>query len=95
MRLSHEEVEHVALLSRLKLSDDEVGRFTEQLNTILGYFEQLKEADTSQAAGTANVVPMMNVVREDILRPSFVPDETLQNAPERRADFFKVPRVVE
>ncbi|HEX2947956.1 MAG TPA: Asp-tRNA(Asn)/Glu-tRNA(Gln) amidotransferase subunit GatC [Armatimonadota bacterium] len=95
MRLSHEEVEHVALLSRLKLSENEVGRFTEQLNSILGYFEQLKEADTSQASGTTHVVPMVNVMREDIERPSFEPDESLQNAPERMAELFKVPRVVE
>lgn len=95
MRLSREEIEHVALLSRLKLTEDEVGRFTEQLNNILGYFEQLQEADTSQAAGTTHVVPMMNVVREDIERPSFEPNESLCNAPERRDDLFKVPRVVE
>ncbi|HEX2950972.1 MAG TPA: Asp-tRNA(Asn)/Glu-tRNA(Gln) amidotransferase subunit GatC [Armatimonadota bacterium] len=95
MRLSREEVEHVALLSRLKLSEDEVGRFTEQLNSILGYFEQLQEADTSQASGTTHVVPMVNVMREDIERPSFEPDETLSNAPERMAELFKVPRVVE
>lgn len=95
MRLSREEVEHVALLSRLKLGEDEIERFTEQLNAILGYFEELKSADTSQAAGTMHVVPMTNVLREDIERPSFLPDEALQNAPERRGDFFKVPRVVE
>jgi aspartyl-tRNA(Asn)/glutamyl-tRNA(Gln) amidotransferase subunit C len=95
MRLSHEEVEHVALLSRLKLNDGEVERFTDQLNSILGYFEELKEADTSQAAGTTHVVPMLNVMREDVARPSFTPDESLINAPDRRDDLFKVPRVVE
>lgn len=95
MRLSREEIEHVALLSRLKLSDADVQRFTAQLNTILEHFEALKEADTSQAAGTTHVVPMINVLREDEARPSFLPDETLLNAPERRDDYFKVPRVVE
>ncbi|HEY3376023.1 MAG TPA: Asp-tRNA(Asn)/Glu-tRNA(Gln) amidotransferase subunit GatC [Armatimonadota bacterium] len=95
MQLSREEIEHVALLSRLKLSEDEIGRFTDQLNSILGHFEQLKEADTSRAAGTSHVVPMTNVMREDVQRPSFTPDEALQNAPERRADLFRVPRVVE
>ena len=95
MRLSREEVEHVALLSRLKLSEPEVERFTGQLNAILGYFEELQAADTSQAAGTMHVVPMVNVLREDRERPSFQPDEALSNAPERRGDLFKVPRVVE
>ena len=95
MRLSREEVEHVAFLSRLKLSEQEVGRFTEQLNAILGYFEELKAADTTLAAGTTHAAAMVNVLREDIERPSFLPDEALLNTPERRGNYFKVPRVVE
>ncbi|MHB9025092.1 MAG: Asp-tRNA(Asn)/Glu-tRNA(Gln) amidotransferase subunit GatC [Armatimonadota bacterium] len=95
MALSREEVEHVALLSRLKLAEEEIERFTGQLNTILGHFEQLTEADTSRIAGTTHVVPMVNVLREDRERPSLPPDEALANAPERRDDLFKVPRVVE
>lgn len=95
MRLSREEVEHVALLSRLKLSDTEIERFTEQLNSILGHFEELKTVDTSAVAGTTHVVSMVNVLREDIARPSMTPDVVTANAPERAEDFFKVPRVVE
>ena len=95
MRLSREEVEHVALLGRLKLSDDEVGRFTEQMNTILGYFAQLQAADTSHIAATTHVVPMTNVLRDDCARPSLAPDTSLANAPERLGELFKVPRVVE
>lgn len=95
MRLSREEVEHVALLGRLKLSDDEIGRFTEQMNDILGYFEELQEADTSQIVGTTHVVPMENVFRVDCTRPSLEPDAALANAPERVENLFKVPRVVE
>lgn len=95
MRLSREEIEHVALLSRLKLTDEEIGRFTGQLNTILEHFEELREADTSQAAGTSHVVPMVNVLREDVARTCLTPDQALENAPERRNDYFKVPRVVE
>jgi len=95
MHLSREEVEHVALLGRLKLTEDEIGRFTAQMNTILGYFEQLKEADTSHIAATTHVVPMTNVLRADCRRPSFDPDTSLANAPERVGELFKVPRVVE
>lgn len=95
MRLSRQEVEHVALLSRLKLSEEEIARFTGQLNTILGHFEELKEADTSAVSGTTHVVPMLNVLRDDCSRPSLTPDEALANAPERVDDLFKVPRVVE
>ena len=95
MRLSREEVEHVALLSRLKLSGDEIERFTGQLNTILGHFEALRQADTGDIPSTTHVVPMTNVVREDRTRPSLKPDDALANAPERRDNLFKVPRVVE
>ena len=95
MRLSREEVEHVALLSRLKLSGDEIERFTGQLNTILGHFEALRQADTGDIPSTTHVVPMRNVVREDRTRDSLPPDEALANAPERQDDLFKVPRVVE
>jgi aspartyl-tRNA(Asn)/glutamyl-tRNA(Gln) amidotransferase subunit C len=95
MQLSREEVEHVALLGRLKLTEDEIGRFTEQLNLILGHFEALKEADTSDISATTHVVPMVNVLREDILQESLTPDTALANAPERAGNSFKVPRVVE
>ena len=95
MRLSREEVEHVALLGRLKLDEALVGRFTGQLNEILGHFEALKEADTGDLPATTHVVPMTNVVRADCLLPSLTPDDALGNAPERRDDLFKVPRVVE
>ena len=95
MQLSREEVEHVALLGRLKLSEAEIGRFTGQLNAILGYFAELNEADTSQIEGTTHVVPMVNVTREDCERPSLAPDDALANAPERLDNFYKVPRVVE
>ena len=95
MRLSREEVEHVALLARLKIGEEDIERFTGQLNTILGHFEALKEADTGDIPSTTHVVPMTNVVREDCTWESLSPDEALFNAPERRGDLFKVPRVVE
>jgi aspartyl-tRNA(Asn)/glutamyl-tRNA(Gln) amidotransferase subunit C len=95
MPLSREEVEHVALLSRLKLSEGEIERFTGQLNTILGHFEALQQADTGDIPSTTHVVPMRNVVREDRTWNSLSPDDALANAPERRDDLFKVPRVVE
>ncbi|OPZ83937.1 MAG: Aspartyl/glutamyl-tRNA(Asn/Gln) amidotransferase subunit C [bacterium ADurb.Bin429] len=95
MRLSREEIEHVALLSRLKLTEEEMEQFTGQLNSILEHFEALKEADTGDIDATTHVVPMTNVMRADVQRPGFEPDEALANAPERVGDQFKVPRVVE
>ncbi len=95
MALSREEIAHVALLSRLHFTEEELARFTEQMNDILLHFETLQEADTSAIAATTHVVPMVNVLRDDVPCPSLPPDTALANAPERVDDLFKVPRVVE
>ncbi|HOS44771.1 MAG TPA: Asp-tRNA(Asn)/Glu-tRNA(Gln) amidotransferase subunit GatC [Armatimonadota bacterium] len=95
MRLSRDEIAHVALLSRLKLTEEEMAQFTGQLNAILDHFAALTEADTGDIDATTHVVPMTNVMRADVQRPSFAPDDALANAPERAGDQFKVPRVVE
>jgi aspartyl-tRNA(Asn)/glutamyl-tRNA(Gln) amidotransferase subunit C len=95
MLLSRAEIEHVALLSRLKLTDEEVERFTVQLNDILEHFTALQGADTSGVSDTTHAVPMVNVFREDVEKVAFTPDEALQNAPDRSGDLFKVPRVVD
>ena len=95
MHLSREEVEHVALLGRLKLDEAEIGQFTKQMNDILDNFAQLQEVDTSHVDGTAHVLSLVNVLRDDCVRPSLSPDVALANAPERVDDLFKVPRVVE
>ncbi len=95
MRLSRDEVEHVALLGRLTLSEAEVDRFTQQLNSILSYFEELQHADTSRIPSTTHVVPMLNVARADLLSPGLATEAALANAPERSEDLFRVPRVVE
>jgi len=95
LRLSHEEVEHIALLSRLKLSDEERERMTTQLNDIMAFFEQLGELDTTDVEPTSHVIPMSNVLRADEVKPSLPADDVLANAPERAGDTFRVPRVVE
>jgi aspartyl-tRNA(Asn)/glutamyl-tRNA(Gln) amidotransferase subunit C len=95
MPLSREDIAHVALLSRLHFTEEELARFTEQMNDILAHFEALQEADTGDIPATTHVVPMVNVLRDDVPRPSLVPDAALSNAPERVDDLFKVPRVVE
>ncbi len=95
MRLTPEEVDHVALLGRLKLSGEERERFTTQLNSILEHFEQLEHIDTAGVPPMSHAVPMSNVLREDQRAPSLTPQEALQNAPDRSDDFFEVPRVIE
>jgi aspartyl-tRNA(Asn)/glutamyl-tRNA(Gln) amidotransferase subunit C len=95
VRLSQKEVEHIALLSRLKLTDEERERMTTQLNDIIGFFEQLGELDTTDVEPTSHVISMSNVLREDKVRPSLPVEDVLENAPDRAGDTFRVPRVVE
>jgi aspartyl-tRNA(Asn)/glutamyl-tRNA(Gln) amidotransferase subunit C len=93
--LSLAEVDHVALLSRLRLTDEEKARFAEDLNVILEQFEILQRLDTEGVPPTAHAMVLQNVFREDVARPSIPRQELLQDAPEARDEFFVVPRVVE
>ena len=95
MRLTPEQVEHVALLARLRLTEDEKARFTTQLNSILEHFEQLQQIDTTEVEPMSHAVPMSNVLREDEVKPSLAPEEALRNAPDSDGDCFRVPRVIE
>lgn len=95
MRLSTEEVKHIALLSRLHLSDAERERAENELSQILGYFETLSELDTEGVEPTMHALPVQNVLRRDEVRPGLTRDEALQNAPESADGMFQVPRVVE
>jgi len=95
MKLNREAVKHVALLARLELTEEEIEKFTSQLNSILEYFEQLNELDTSDVPPTSHVISMENVFREDEVQPSLSPDDALAGAPDRSEDYFRVPRVVE
>jgi aspartyl-tRNA(Asn)/glutamyl-tRNA(Gln) amidotransferase subunit C len=95
MRLTPEQVEHVALLARLQLGEEERARFTTQLNSILEHFEQLQQIDTSGVPPMSHAVAMSNVLRDDDPNPSLSPEEALQNAPDKARDCFRVPRVLE
>jgi aspartyl-tRNA(Asn)/glutamyl-tRNA(Gln) amidotransferase subunit C len=95
MRLTPEEVEHVALLGRIKLTEEERERFTTQLNSILGYFEQLQQLDTSGVPPMSHAVPMENLFREDEAGDSMSAEEALANAPDQDRGCFRVPRVIE
>ncbi|MBI3909547.1 MAG: Asp-tRNA(Asn)/Glu-tRNA(Gln) amidotransferase subunit GatC [Armatimonadetes bacterium] len=94
-RLSIEEVEHVAWLARLRLSEAEKQRLTGDLNTILAHFERLQQLDTTGVEGTSHAVPMSNRYRDDEPRPSLPREEFLREAPDARDAFFVVPRIVE
>jgi aspartyl-tRNA(Asn)/glutamyl-tRNA(Gln) amidotransferase subunit C len=95
MKISREEVAHVARLARLALEPAELDALTGQLDAILGYVEKLNELETEGIVPTAHAVPMENAFREDLVLPSLGIDKALQNAPERDGSCFKVPKVIE
>ncbi|GAV26260.1 asparaginyl/glutamyl-tRNA amidotransferase subunit C [Carboxydothermus islandicus] len=94
MTISLKDVEHVAMLARLKLSDEEKEMYTKQLNDILKYAEQLQELDTEKVKPTAHVLPLKNVFREDKVHQHLDTEKALANAPEREENFFKVPKII-
>lgn len=95
MRLSDDEIKHIALLSRLELSDAERERAQNELGQILGYFEALSGLDTQGVEPTMHALPIQNVLRRDEVRPGLSREQALQNAPESADGMFQVPRVVE
>ena len=94
MRLTREQVKHVAELAKLKLTDAEVDLFQEQLSAILEHADRLDELDTASIPPTASVLPLRNVMRPDKERPSFPRDVMLANAPEAEDGFIKVKAVL-
>ncbi|MBI4284895.1 MAG: Asp-tRNA(Asn)/Glu-tRNA(Gln) amidotransferase subunit GatC [Chloroflexi bacterium] len=95
MKLSREEVLRIARLARLGLDEAEVDRTREQLSNILENFEILKQVDTTDVTPTAQSIPLQNVMREDMVRPSLPPDEVLANAPQREDNLFRVRAILE
>ena len=94
MALSREDVAHVAHLARLGLTDDELGRLQGQLNHILEQYAKLAELDTEAIPPTAQTIALENILREDVVRPSFTAAEALANAPVRDGDFIVVPAII-
>ena len=94
MKITVKDVEHVALLSRLELSEQDKENYTRSLNAILEYMEILNRVDTSAVEPTAHVLPLRNVFREDELKPCLDKKLALSNAPDKENGCFKVPRIV-
>jgi aspartyl-tRNA(Asn)/glutamyl-tRNA(Gln) amidotransferase subunit C len=95
MKITKEQVEHVARLARLEVSEDEKTTFARQLSSILTHIDQLKELDTAGVEPTATVLPADNVFREDEVRPSLTQEQALANAPDQADGFFRVPKILE
>ncbi len=93
--ITPKDVEHVAHLARLELTDADREKFTRQLNDILQAVDKLRALDTSDVEPTAFAVPLKNVFRPDAVRPSWPREKILQNAPDPQDGFFRVPRIME
>ena len=94
-KITMRDVEHVARLSRLALTDQEKERMRRELDGILSYIDKLRALDTANVPPTSHAVPMTNVMRDDEPRPSLAQDLMLANAPERSGEFFRVPKIIE
>jgi aspartyl-tRNA(Asn)/glutamyl-tRNA(Gln) amidotransferase subunit C len=95
IHLTADEVRHVAELAKLRLTESEVAQFAGQLSAILEYAERLQEVDTSSVPPTPYVLPLVNVMREDVPEPSLRNEEALANAPDSEDGFFRVRAVFE
>ncbi|MEK6591161.1 MAG: Asp-tRNA(Asn)/Glu-tRNA(Gln) amidotransferase subunit GatC [Nitrospinota bacterium] len=94
MKLSIEEVEHVAELARLELTDSEKDRFAEQLSNILTHIDKLNQLDTDAIEPTSHVLPMKNIFRDDEIQRLFPEGDPLRNAPDKDRGYYKVPKII-
>jgi aspartyl-tRNA(Asn)/glutamyl-tRNA(Gln) amidotransferase subunit C len=95
MKLSREEVLHIARLARLALTEEEINRLGDQLSNLLEHFQDLQQVDTEGVPPTAQSVELRSILREDVVEPSLTADEVLANAPRRDEDSFRVRPVLE
>jgi aspartyl-tRNA(Asn)/glutamyl-tRNA(Gln) amidotransferase subunit C len=95
VKITKEQIQHIAVLSRLNLTEEEKDLFGSQLSSILDYMEQLNGLDTEGIEPTSHVLSIENVMREDIPAVSLPRTEALMNAPSRTEQFFRVPKIIE
>ena len=95
MKISSREVEYVAHLARLEITDKEKEKFTAQLNDILLYIDKLNELDTKGVEPMSHAIAINNAFREDKVVDSIGTDQALANAPDARGEFFRVPKVID
>ena len=94
-KITIKDVEHVARLARLELSAEEKERMRRELDGILSYIDKLRRLDTTGVEPTSHAVPLTNVMRDDVERPSLPQEDMLANAPDRHGELFRVPKIIE
>jgi len=95
MKITREEVEHVAHLARLNLTEEEKIQMTRDMEAIIGFADQINALEIGDVIPTAHVIPINNVFRDDVARPSMDREKLLRNAPNQENGCFSVPKVVE
>jgi aspartyl-tRNA(Asn)/glutamyl-tRNA(Gln) amidotransferase subunit C len=95
MSLGRSEVEHVAKLARVALTEEELDLFGEQLSRILEHAERVSALDTEGVEPTSHCIPLVNVFRPDVVAPPLPQEQALANAPEAEDGFFRVPRILD
>ena len=94
-KITLKDVEHVARLARLELEAEDKERMRRELDGILSYIDKLRTLDTEGVEPTAHAVPVTNIMRDDLVRPSFPRSDMMANAPDRCGDFYRVPKIIE
>ncbi len=95
MPLSRDQVEHVAHLARVGITEEDIERFSHQLSDVLDYFERLDQVDIEGVPPTSHTLPLHNVMREDETEPSYDVDDILSNAPNQQERRFRVRAILE
>lgn len=94
-KISKEQVEHIAHLARIAITEEEAEKFAREFEDIIGFFEQLNELDTDHVPPTSHVLDIKNVMREDIPEKGLSQEEVLKNAPDHLYGQIKVPSIID
>lgn len=95
MAIDKNTVEYVVHLARIELKNQELEKFSQQLQGILDFIDKLKEIEIKDIPPTSHILPISNVLREDVSKESLIPEKALLNSPNKQAGFFAVPKVIE
>jgi aspartyl-tRNA(Asn)/glutamyl-tRNA(Gln) amidotransferase subunit C len=95
MKITLQQVKHIAELARLEFNEKELEAFTRQMDSILAYFDKLNEVDTTAIKPTSHAIMVRNVFREDEVVESIPTELSLENAPEKESGCFRVPKIIE
>lgn len=89
------DIDHVSRLARIDLTKEEATRFSAQFSRLFEFIGELQALDVGQIPATAQVIPLVNVLREDEVKPCLSRDAALENAPDKEGPYFKTPRILE